>query len=134
MSTFEGTDRVLDWPIIKRETGCFFMPSWTSMGPYGIEQVRDTIDGAFSWDAWSAGTQAKTEDSDRKWMKSLADKPYMMALSPWFYTNMPQWGKNWLWRGDDLWHDRWRQAIELQPEMLQVIAVMCGERCACIFD
>ncbi|GIC85958.1 uncharacterized protein Aud_002317 [Aspergillus udagawae] len=31
---------------------------------------------------------------------------YMTPVSPWFYTNLPGYGKNWLWRGDHLWHDR----------------------------
>jgi hypothetical protein len=43
--------------------------------------------------------------------------PYMMPVSPWFYTNLPGFGgKNWLWRGDDLWYDRWSQIIYNQPE------------------
>jgi hypothetical protein len=33
----------------------------------------------------------------------LNGKPYVMAVSPWFYTNMPSYVKNWMWRGDDLW-------------------------------
>jgi len=37
-----------------------------------------------------------------------------------FYTNLPQWDKNWLWRGDDLWHDRWQQIIEMQPSLVEV--------------
>ena len=44
----------------------------------------------------------------------------MMGVSPWFYTNVP--GKNWLWSGDDLWYNRWQQAIELQPELVQIIS------------
>jgi hypothetical protein len=42
--------------------------------------------------------------------------PYMMPVSPWFYTNLPGYGKNWLWRGDDLWYDRWEEVIFLEPE------------------
>ncbi|KAL2125844.1 hypothetical protein VTI74DRAFT_2520 [Chaetomium olivicolor] len=32
-----------------------------------------------------------------------------MPVSPWFYTNLPQWKKNWMWRGDNLWFDRWQE-------------------------
>src|SRR5437667_8662823 len=53
-------------------------------------------------------------------MDALGGKPYMMAISPWFYADLPRWGKNWLWRGDDLWYDRWQQAIELQPALVEV--------------
>lgn len=42
--------------------------------------------------------------------------PYMMPVSPWFYTNLPGFGKNWLWRGDALWYDRWTEVIYNQPE------------------
>lgn len=37
---------------------------------------------------------------------------------------MPGYNKNWLWRGDDLWFDRWQQLIfgEYQPEYIQIIS------------
>lgn len=120
VSTFEGPGNAGDWPNIKNTTGCFFIPDWSSMGPEGIRSVMDTIDGAFSWDAWPVGAEDKTTDSDLAWMKSLGGKPYMMPVAPWFYTNLPQWNKNWLWRGDDMWHYRWKQIIELQPPLVQV--------------
>ncbi|EEP78960.1 conserved hypothetical protein [Uncinocarpus reesii 1704] len=121
VSTFEGASNTNDWPAIKRETGCFFVPSWTSLGPQGVRNVVNTIDGAFSWDAWAVGTEEKTLEADKAWIGAIGSKPYMMPVSPWFYTNLPQWNKNWLWRGDDLWHDRWEQVIELQPTFVQII-------------
>lgn len=43
--------------------------------------------------------------------------PYMMPVSPWFYTNLPGFGgKNWVWRGDNLWYDRWSEILYNQPE------------------
>lgn len=120
VSTFEGVHNVFDWPIIKAATGCSVFPTWTSLGPQGVATVLDIIDGAFSWDAWPVGAQDKNTDSDRAWMHALGNKPYMMPVAPWFYTNLPQLGKNWLWRGDDLWHERWQQVIELQPALVQV--------------
>ena len=117
VSTFEGRDNVGDWVDIKAATGCFFMPSWTSLqGKFPINDV----DGAFSWDAWPHGPEDKNTTSDETWKAILKGKPYMMGVSPWFYTNIPGWAKNWLVRGDDLWHDRWQQVIELQPEMVEV--------------
>ncbi|PGH07312.1 aminopeptidase I [Blastomyces parvus] len=121
VSTFEGVNNIYDWESIKPATGCFFMPSWTSLGPHGHERVMNIIDGAFSWDAWPEGAQSKSTGTDEAYLSLLCDKPYMMPVSPWFYTDLPQWGKNWLWRGDDLWHDRWQQVIELQPAMVQII-------------
>jgi hypothetical protein len=46
----------------------------------------------------------------------------MMPASPWFYTNLPGFNKNWLWRGDDLWSDRWLQILYLQPEWVEIIS------------
>ncbi|KAK1985397.1 glycosyl hydrolase family 71-domain-containing protein [Colletotrichum cereale] len=46
----------------------------------------------------------------------------MMAVSPWFYTNLPGYNKNWMWRGDDLWFDRWQQILWWRPEFVQIIS------------
>lgn len=48
--------------------------------------------------------------------------PYMMPVSPWFYTNLPEWHKNWLWRGDDLWYDRWEEVLFWQPNLVEIIS------------
>ena len=121
VSTFEGAANSGDWPNIKSATGCAVIPNWTSLGPSGIASHLDTIDGAFSWDAWAVGAEDKTAGSDMAWKESLAGKTYMMPVAPWFYTNLPQWDKNWLWRGDNLWHDRWKQVMEMQPSLVQVL-------------
>jgi Glycosyl hydrolase family 71 len=49
-------------------------------------------------------------------------KPYMMGASPWFFTNLPGYNKNWMWRGDDLWYDRWVQIIYNQPALVEIIS------------
>jgi hypothetical protein len=48
----------------------------------------------------------------------------MAPVSPGFYTNLPGYDKNWLWRGDSLWVDRWNQLIagEFQSEFIQIIS------------
>lgn len=35
---------------------------------------------------------------------------------------MPGYDKNWLWRGDDLWYDRWQQVHYLAPEFVEIIS------------
>lgn len=45
-----------------------------------------------------------------------------MPVSPWFYTNMPGYSKNWLWRGDHTWYDRWTQVNFRQPEWVEIIS------------
>ena len=73
-----------------------------------------------SWDAWSVDTNQKTTAEDRQWKNALGGKPYMMGISPWFYTSLPQFNKNWLWKGDSLWYTRWEQAIDFAPDYVQV--------------
>jgi hypothetical protein len=119
VSTFEGVNNAGDWAGIKASTGCFFMPSWTSMGPSFTSHLGE-VDGAFSWDMWPVGANDKDTSADELWINMLQGKPYMMGVSPWFYTNLPQWNKNWLWRGDDLWFQRWQQIVELQPALVEV--------------
>lgn len=45
-----------------------------------------------------------------------------MSVSPWFYTNLPGYNKNWLWRGDHTWYDRWIQAFSREPEWVEIIS------------
>jgi len=61
---------------------------------------------------------------DASYMQTLnaSGKPYMMPVSPWFYTNLPGYDKNWLWRGDDTWYQRWQQVWYLQPEFVEIIS------------
>ena len=118
VSTFEGVAHAGDWASIKKNTGCFFVPDWTSAGPSGI--AKDNIDGAFSWDAWPQGSTDKDTSSDQAWKGALSGKTYMMPVSPWFYTKLPQWGKNWILRGDDLWSTRWNQVLQIQPDFVEV--------------
>jgi len=62
-----------------------------------------------------------TDDDDQAYVAALSGRPYMMPVSPWFYTNLPLWSKNWLWRGDDLWHDRWDQVLNIQPALVEIL-------------
>ena len=105
VSTFEGVGNAGDWFDIKSSTGCFFMPEYSSLGPQGAAS-QGAIDGLFSWDAWPHGASDKSADVDRQYQSALNGKPYMMPVAPWFFTNLPGWNKNWIWRGDDLWYDR----------------------------
>ncbi|KAK3681407.1 glycosyl hydrolase family 71-domain-containing protein [Podospora appendiculata] len=41
---------------------------------------------------------------------------------PWFYMNSPGFAnKNWAWRGDHLWYDRWEQVKFWQPEWVCIL-------------
>ncbi|KAF4944751.1 hypothetical protein FGADI_12471 [Fusarium gaditjirri] len=129
VSTFEGFNRAKDWSTIKDKTNCYFMPSWSSVGAKRAVRTGET-DGLFSWAAWPEGPNNIDMEVDASYLIFLNGSSYMMPISPWFYTNLPGYNKNWLWRGDSLWHDRWNLAFTLvsqdqwpgQPEYLQIIS------------
>lgn len=62
-----------------------------------------------------------TDNPDKAWYSAVQPKAYMMPVSPWFYTNLPEYNKNWVWRGDDMWHTRWQQVLEINPNFVEVI-------------
>ncbi|KAK4139971.1 putative glucan endo-alpha-glucosidase agn1 protein [Dichotomopilus funicola] len=95
VSTFEGPAASADWPDIKSSLGAG--PTW----------AKGTADGLLSWAAWPEGAKSMITFTDNSYRDVLGSAPYMMLVSPWFYTNMPGFRKNWLWRGDELWFDRW---------------------------
>jgi hypothetical protein len=125
VSTFEGPSSADDWNDIKKETSCFFIPDWSSIGAAPAVKLGDGVaDGLFSWDAWPKGPANMTTYPDASYYDFLGSKPYMMPISPWFYTNLPGYNKNWLWRGDDMWFQRWQQAISIdrKPDWIQIIS------------
>lgn len=125
VSTFEGTGSAGDWSEIKTATKCFFIPDWSSVGAYpAVSLANGVADGLFSWDAWPKGDQDMTTYPDASYHDALNGKPYMMPVSPWFYTNLPGYSKNWVWRGDDLWFDRWQQILSIDnpPDYVQIIS------------
>ncbi|EON68507.1 hypothetical protein W97_07765 [Coniosporium apollinis CBS 100218] len=123
VSTFEGVNNINDWPNIRASVpgGIFFLPDWASLGPGGFSAHLDKVDGAFSWDMWPEGPNSMTTARDQEWQRMLGSKAYMMGVSPWFFTNLPGYGKQWTWRGDSLWYDRWEQVLALKPAFVQIV-------------
>ncbi|GIJ85114.1 hypothetical protein Asppvi_003970 [Aspergillus pseudoviridinutans] len=106
VSTFEGADNANDWISIKAETGCFFMPDWSSRGAgVALKLGGGIADGLFSWAAWAWGSRNMT---------TYVDASYNQTLNGY--------NKNWLWRSDDLWYDRWQQVWYFQPEFVEIIS------------
>ncbi|RAH70323.1 mutanase [Aspergillus aculeatinus CBS 121060] len=125
VSTFEGPDSAADWANIRDETGCFFVPDWSSVGAIPASEEADgVVDGLFSWASWPWGNLNMMTFVDASYIETLnsSSKPYMMPVSPWFYTNMPGYDENWMWRGDDTWYQRWVQIWYLQPEFVEIIS------------
>ncbi|KAI9151474.1 Glucan endo-1,3-alpha-glucosidase agn1 [Paramyrothecium foliicola] len=76
------------------------------------------------WGAWPNAGQLTKDPADDVLYKNMLNersKSYMMGVSPWFYTNLPQYSKNWFFSSDSLWFDRWQQAIDLLPEFIEII-------------
>jgi hypothetical protein len=125
VSTFEGPGNADDWISIKQKTNCFFVPDWSSVGAKPAMALAGGVaDGLFSWSAWPWGNQTMDTYTDASYIQYLEGKPYMFAVSPWFYTSLPGYNKDWLWKGDSLWVDRWQELLALNPmpEFVQIIS------------
>ncbi|OZJ02016.1 hypothetical protein BZG36_05201 [Bifiguratus adelaidae] len=123
-STFEGTNNINDWapggPIRSGAGDVYFVPDWTSLGPSGVASHSANIQGAFSWDMWPAGANDMTTTPDQQWVSALAGKSYMMGVSPWFFHSASG-GTDWVWRGDDLWAQRWQQVLQINPAFVEIV-------------
>lgn len=126
VSTFEGVANTQDWayggPIRSSVGDLYFVPDWSSLGPEGIKAHLDKIEGAFSWDMWPKGPNDMDIGSDKAWQDALGEKSYMMGVSPWFFRSANG-GKNWIWKGDDLWAQRWAQTVKVAPEFVQYVLI-----------
>ncbi|KAG4428839.1 hypothetical protein IFR05_015680, partial [Cadophora sp. M221] len=126
VSTFEGPDNAPDWVALKQATGAVFIPSYSSLGAKAAV-ATGVVDGLFSWAGWPWGNTDMDTYVDASYRDYLGGAEadggmlYMMPVSPWFFTNLPQWDKNWLWRGDDLWYDRWEEVMAVQPQFIEII-------------
>ncbi|KAK2599427.1 hypothetical protein N8I77_011181 [Diaporthe amygdali] len=123
VSTFEGGSNATDWVDIKSEANCFLIPDWSSLGAQDAWDAADNVaDGLFSWDAWPNGVRPMDGSVDETYLSVIDKSKYMMAVSPWFYTNLPGYSKNWVWNSDNLWVDRWAQVINVDPAYVQIIS------------
>lgn len=99
VSTFEGGANATDWIDIKSETNCFLVPDWSSLGARDAWDAAENVaDGLFSWDAWPNGVRPMDGSVDETYLSVIDTSKYMMAVSPWFYTNLPGYSKNWVWK------------------------------------
>jgi hypothetical protein len=65
------------------------MPDWSSQGAGPALALGGGVaDGLFSWAAWPWGERAMDTYTDMSYIQALGKKPYMMPVSPWFFTNM----------------------------------------------
>ncbi|RHZ43203.1 glycoside hydrolase family 71 protein [Aspergillus thermomutatus] len=109
-STFEGSENTEEWRNIKASTDCFFIPDWSSLGAKAaLEKGYGIVDGLFSWAAWPSGPQDMNTQVDVSYLKLLNESGGLAYMMP-------------LWRGDDLWHDRWQEVLSVRPEFMEIIS------------
>lgn len=122
VSTFEGVNNIDDWApsgAIRSAVGnVYFVPDYSSLGPSGISSHLNNIQGAFNWGMWPDGASNMTTTLDLSWKKAVSGKSFMMGVAPWFFHSSSG-GKDWVWRGDSLWADRWAQTLEVQPDFVE---------------
>ncbi|KAF3014008.1 hypothetical protein E8E14_009644 [Neopestalotiopsis sp. 37M] len=123
VSTFEGPNWSGNWSTVRAATGgIYLVPDWSSLGPTGFGDKLSLIDGAFNWGAWPyANSMTLSVDGDTQYQSTLGDKAYMMGVSPYFYTDLPQYSKNWYSTSDTLWYDRWSQVLDVLPTYVEII-------------
>ncbi|KAI1775906.1 glycoside hydrolase family 71 protein [Hypoxylon cercidicola] len=123
VSTFEGPGWADNWASVRSQTGdIYLVPDWSSLGASGVGSKLAQIDGAFNWGAWPNANEYTINDgNDVAYKSSLQGKAYMMGVSPYFYTDLPQYNKNWYSSSDSLWYDRWKQALDILPEYIEII-------------
>ncbi|PYI30588.1 alpha-1,3-glucanase/mutanase [Aspergillus indologenus CBS 114.80] len=91
------------------------------------------IDGALNWMAWdnngdnkapSAGRNVSVTEGDQSYTKALGGKGYIAPASGWFFTHFGgevPYSKNWVFPGDLLWFNRWREILTLGPRFVEII-------------
>jgi glucan endo-1,3-alpha-glucosidase len=85
---------------------------------------RGSLDGVFNWNSWpstSAGkvTVSSVDDKTFQTAAQSASKLFMMGISPIQFKHLST-DQNWYRRGEDNLEYRFGQALELQPDMLQL--------------
>ena len=106
------------WTTIRASlpSDIYFVPDWSSQPP---DWNGDLVDGKYSWDMEPVGASNMTTTTDTAY--SATGKSYMMGVSPWFFIDLPEYGKSWVWRGDSLWYDRWQHVLDVLPEFVEIV-------------
>jgi hypothetical protein len=85
---------------------------------------RRSLDGVYNWNSWlpsSAGKGIVSMQDDKTFLSAArsASKLFMMGISPIQFKSLDK-SQNWYRRGEDNLEYRFGQALELQPDMLQL--------------
>jgi glucan endo-1,3-alpha-glucosidase len=126
-STFQGINNFNDWApggAIRSQVGnIYFVPNWDGAGLQAVQGAQDNIQGFFPWGMWPVGATNMTTGNDLYWKNGLPGKSVMMGVSPWFFHSATGDLAPWVWRGDDLWADRWAETFEVNPDFVQYVSI-----------
>ncbi|KAL7420747.1 hypothetical protein Q5752_004699 [Cryptotrichosporon argae] len=121
VSTFIGDG--FDWATVQAGVGTqlYVVPDWDASADYAADAA---LAGLFSWDAWPNSDNAPinasmTTANDETYIAALGGKPYMAPISPWFFTHFgaDSYDKNWLFKSETLWKDRWDQILSMSADL-----------------
>ncbi|KAI0696170.1 glycoside hydrolase family 71 protein [Cytidiella melzeri] len=82
-----------------------------------------SIDGFMNWWSWPNDVLANlTTDTDVAYQSAMKQRtgPYIMAVSPWQYKDLSA-DQNWVEYSDTLWNYRWQQALQIKPDIVEIV-------------
>lgn len=127
VSTFGG-ENVPDtqWASFKQKVGdVLIIPGFYQSTPStSIFTIRPSLDGIFNWNSWQPTTAGKTAVSstdDKTYLTAAhnTDRLFMMGISPIQFKALDT-NNNWYRRGEDNLEIRLAQALDLQPDIIQL--------------
>ena len=138
-STNLGWEKNFKQKLKEDNIDIFFVPSWyvfdtVEASKYDIYSnnvfTRNPIlDGGLNWaGAWSTSNDYKTNYEDEGFYKAIANsqgKIYMAAVSPWFSQKSLR--KNWIYKSEILYPKRWKEIVEIQPDLVLIVSWNNGE-------
>jgi glucan endo-1,3-alpha-glucosidase len=127
VSTFGG-ENVPDaqWAQFKSTVGdVLIVPGYYEAEPsISIFDSKPSIDGVFNWNSWQptfAGRVrvSSTDDATYQTATENTQRVFMMGMSPYQFKHLAI-DQNWYRRGEDNLEYRISQALELQPDIIQL--------------
>jgi len=130
VSTFGGESQNLGqdnpndgWQYIKNNVGFpfYFIPEWSGFEANTVYQDNPVMDGFLSWVAWPGPTEnaATLQSIDNIYQSNKGSKTYVAPVSPYFFAHLP--GKNYLYKTETLWIDRWSTLLNTQPDFIEIL-------------
>ncbi|WWD18650.1 hypothetical protein CI109_103103 [Kwoniella shandongensis] len=125
VSSFIGDG--FDWSAAAQQVGepLYAVPFFQ---PAGDVANNAGLSGLFSWAAWPGqldnvpvnASMSDSRDLEYLAVTQPAGKTYMAPVSTWFSTHFGQevsYSKNWVFKSETLWKDRWEQILSLGDKL-----------------